>query len=288
MQISGRMTANDANDVALLLRAGALAAPMEIIEERTIGPSLGAENIAKGVHSVLWGFRRHRRLHDHLLQRDGCAFRLSRWRSTCCSWWRCCRLIQATLTLPGIAAIALTVGMAIDANVLINERIREELRGGQRRMRRFTPAIERAFATILDSNVTNFIAGMALFAYGSGPVRGFAVVLCIGIVTSIFSGGRRVARPGQSHLWPPPAARTHLRSDGKLDATEWNSSASSATSRSCPTRRTTTIISLMTFLLAVFFLVTRGLNFSVEFTGGTVIEVHYSAGGRPSGGAGRA
>jgi preprotein translocase subunit SecD len=96
-------------------------------------------------------------------------------------------LMQATLTLPGIAAIALTVGMAIDANVLINERIREELRAGQTPHAAIHAGYERAFATILDSNVTNFIAGMALFAYGSGPIRGFAVVLCIGILTSIFS-----------------------------------------------------------------------------------------------------
>jgi len=186
VQISGRMTVKDANDVSLLLRAGALAAPMEIIEERTIGPSLGAENIAKGEHSVLWGFVAIGIFMIVYYNVVG-AFSTVALAINVLFLLALLSLLQATLTLPGIAAIALTVGMAIDANVLINERIREELRAGQTPHAAIHAGYQRAFATILDSNVTNFIAGVALFAEGSGPVRGFAAVLCIGIVTSIFS-----------------------------------------------------------------------------------------------------
>ena len=186
VQISGRMTVKDANDVALLLRAGALAAPMEIVEERTIGPSLGAENIAKGEHSVLWGFVAIAVFMVVYYNIMG-GFSTAALATNVLFLVALLSLMQATLTLPGIAAIALTVGMAIDANVLINERIREELRAGQTPHAAIHAGYQRAFATILDSNVTNFIAGLALFAYGTGPVRGFAVVLCIGILTSIFS-----------------------------------------------------------------------------------------------------
>ncbi len=186
VQITGRMSVKDANDTALLLRAGALAAPMEIIEERTIGPSLGAENIAKGVHSVLWGFVGIA-VFMSIYYRVVGLFSTLALASNVLFLVALLSLMQATLTLPGIAAIALTVGMAIDANVLINERIREELRAGHTPHAAIHAGYERAFATILDSNVTNFIAGVALFAYGTGPVRGFAVVLCLGILTSMFS-----------------------------------------------------------------------------------------------------
>ena len=186
VQITGRMSVKDANDVALLLRAGALAAPMEIIEERTIGPSLGAENITKGVHSVLWGFVAIAVFMTIYYRLIG-LFSTLALAANVLFLVALLSLMQATLTLPGIAAIALTVGMAIDANVLINERIREELRGGQLPQAAIHAGYQRAFATILDSNVTNFIAGIALFAYGTGPVRGFAVVLCLGILTSMFS-----------------------------------------------------------------------------------------------------
>ena len=187
VQISGRMTAMEATDTALLLRAGSLAAPMEIIEEMTIGPSLGAENIAKGFNSVTWGF---------------CAVAVFM-----CVYYMLFGIIssvalavnllllvamlsmlQATLTLPGMAAMALVLGMAIDANVLINERVREELRGGASPQAAIHAGYDRAWATILDSNVTTLIAGLALLAFGSGPVRGFAVVHCLGIMTSMFSG----------------------------------------------------------------------------------------------------
>jgi preprotein translocase subunit SecD len=186
VQITGRMSVKDANDIALLLRAGALAAPMEIIEERTIGPSLGAENIAKGVHSVLWGFVAIAAFMSFYYRLVGLFSTLA----LACNVLllvALLSLLQATLTLPGIAAIALTVGMAIDANVLINERIREELRAGHTPHAAISAGYARAFGTIFDSNVTNFIAGVALFAYGTGPVRGFAVVLCLGILTSMFS-----------------------------------------------------------------------------------------------------
>ena len=185
-QISGSMTTAEANDVALLLRAGSLAAPMEIIEERTIGPSLGADNIDKGLHSVMWGF-----LAIALFM---CAYYLLFGVfSTLALAFNLLLLVavlsmlQATLTLPGIAAIALTLGMAIDANVLINERVREELRTGASPQAAINAGYERAFATILDSNVTTLIAGIALLTFGSGPVRGFAIVHCLGILTSMFS-----------------------------------------------------------------------------------------------------
>ncbi|WP_395140427.1 protein translocase subunit SecD [Schlegelella aquatica] len=186
VQISGRMTTQEANDVALLLRAGSLAAPMEIIEERTIGPSLGADNIAKGFNSVLWGFVAvgvfmiaYYRLFG-LFSTLALAVNLLLLVALL-------SMLQATLTLPGIAAIALTLGMAIDANVLINERVREELRNGAAPQTAIHAGYERAWATILDSNVTTLIAGVALLAFGSGPVRGFAVVHVLGILTSMFS-----------------------------------------------------------------------------------------------------
>ena len=186
-QISGSMSVVEANDLALLLRAGSLAAPMEIIEERTIGPSLGAENIAKGYSSVTWGFVAvalfmcmYYMLFG-VISSVSLAFNLLLLVAVL-------SMLQATLTLPGMAAMALVLGMAIDANVLINERIREELRGGASPQAAIHAGYDRAWATIIDSNVTTLIAGMALLAFGSGPVRGFAVVHCLGILTSMFSG----------------------------------------------------------------------------------------------------
>ncbi|MCL2021973.1 MAG: protein translocase subunit SecD [Betaproteobacteria bacterium] len=186
VQISGRMTSIEASDVALLLRSGSLAAPMEIIEERTIGPSQGAENIKKGFNSALWGFVAIVAFMClyYLLFGVISAMALS---ANVLFLIALLSILQATLTLPGIAAIALTIGMAIDANVLINERIREELRAGMPPHSAITAGYERAFDTILDANITTMIAGLALLIFGVGPVRGFAVVLCIGILTSIFS-----------------------------------------------------------------------------------------------------
>jgi len=186
VQISGRMTTMEANDTALLLRAGSLAAPMDIIEERTIGPSLGAENIQKGFHSTMWGFAAIAVFMILYYQMFGVVSVLAL-ASNLLFLVAILSLLQATLTLPGIAAIALTLGMAIDANVLINERVREELRAGMPPQAAISEGYERAFGTILDSNITTLIAGLALLIFGSGPVRGFAVVHCLGILTSIFS-----------------------------------------------------------------------------------------------------
>jgi preprotein translocase subunit SecD len=218
VQISGRMSTREANDVALLMRAGALAAPMDIVEERTVGPSLGKENIEKGFNSVVYGFV--------ALAVFMCAYyMLMGLVSTIALGINVLLLIallsmlQATLTLPGIAAIALTLGMAIDANVLINERIREELRWGATPHAAIQAGYERAWGTILDSNVTTLIAGIALLIFGSGPVRGFAVVHCLGILTSMFSavlvsrgivnliyGGRRkLDKISIGQIWKPDA-----------------------------------------------------------------------------------
>jgi len=186
VQISGRMTTMEANDTALLLRAGSLAAPMDIIEERTIGPSLGADNIKKGFQSTMWGFIAIAVFMMLYYQIFGVVSVLAL-ASNLLFLVALLSLLQATLTLPGIAAIALTLGMAIDANVLINERVREELRNGMPPQAAISEGYERAFGTILDSNITTLIAGLALLIFGSGPVRGFAVVHCLGIMTSIFS-----------------------------------------------------------------------------------------------------
>jgi len=185
-QITGLLTSAEANDIALLLRAGSLAAPMEIVEERTVGPSLGQENIEKGFHSTLWGFAAITAFMMVYYALFG-VFSSLALAANLLFLVALLSLLQATLTLPGIAAIALTLGMAIDANVLINERIREELRGGATPQAAIHAGYERAFGTIIDSNVTTLIAGLALLIFGSGPVRGFAVVHCLGILTSIFS-----------------------------------------------------------------------------------------------------
>ncbi len=185
-QISGSMSVNEAADLALLLRAGSLAAPMEIIEELTIGPSLGAENIAKGFHSVAWGFAAIVAFMAVYYMLFGLFSGLAL-AVNLLLLVAVLSMLQATLTLPGMAAMALALGMAIDSNVLINERVREELRNGAAPQAAIHAGYDRAWATILDSNVTTLIAGLALLAFGSGPVRGFAVVHCIGILTSMFS-----------------------------------------------------------------------------------------------------
>ena len=186
VQISGRMTTAEANDTALLLRAGSLAAPMEIIEEFTIGPSLGADNIERGINSVVWGLAAIAVFMCIYYMLFG-VFSSIALGVNVLLLVAILSMLQATLTLPGIAAMALAIGVAIDSNVLINERIREELRSGVSPQAAIHTGYERAWATILDSNVTTLIAGLALLAFGSGPVRGFAVVHCIGILTSMFS-----------------------------------------------------------------------------------------------------
>ena len=186
VQISGRMTTAEANDTSLLLRAGSLAAPMEIIEEYTIGPSLGADNIDRGIHSVVWGMLAVAAFMCVYYRLFG-VFSTIALSVNVVLLLAILSMLQATLTLPGIAAMALALGVAIDSNVLINERIREELREGVSPQAAIQMGYDRAWATILDSNVTTLIVGLALLAFGSGPVRGFAVVHCIGILTSMFS-----------------------------------------------------------------------------------------------------
>lgn len=221
VQISGRMTTVEATDTALLLRAGSLAAPMEIIEERLVGPSLGAANIKAGFESTLWGFIAvsvFMIIYYHL-------FGVFSAIALTCNLFllvAILSMLQATLTLPGIAAMALTLGMAVDANVLINERIREELRENRTPQQAIKEGYDMAFNTILDSNITSLIAGIALLIFGSGPVRGFAVVHCLGILTSIFTSvmvsralvnlwyGRRKKLTSLSigQLWRPDADKS--------------------------------------------------------------------------------
>lgn len=218
-QITGRFTVQETTDLALLIRSGSLAAPMEIIEERTIGPSLGADNIARGLKSTLYGFAGIAIFMTVYYMAFGFISVLAL-AINVTLLIALLSLLQATLTLPGIAAIALTLGMAIDSNVLINERIREELRNGRTPQQAIFEGYEKAFATILDSNITTLIAGLALLIFGSGPVRGFAVVHCLGILTSIFSaffvsrgivnllyGSRKkLARLSVGQVWKPAAA----------------------------------------------------------------------------------
>ena len=213
-QITGMGSAKNAGDLALLLRAGALAAPMDIIEERTIGPSLGAENISKGFHSVTWGFLAIAVFMSIYYMLFG-LFSTVALGFNLLMLVAVLSLLQATLTLPGIAAIALTLGMAIDANVLINERVREELRKGASPQMAISAGYEHAWATILDANVTTLIAGLALLAFGSGPIKGFAVVHCLGILTSMFSAVF-VSR-GLVNLWYGGKKRVKHLSVGQSD-----------------------------------------------------------------------
>jgi preprotein translocase subunit SecD len=185
-QITGMGNAENSTELALLLRSGALSAPMEIVEERVIGPQLGAENIAKGMYSTVYGFAAIAIFMIIYYYMFG-FFSVVALAANLLFLLALLSMMQVTLTLPGIAAIALALGMAIDANVLINERIREELRAGQAPQAAIAAGFDRAWATILDSNVTTLIVGLALLVFGSGPIRGFAVVHCLGILTSMFS-----------------------------------------------------------------------------------------------------
>jgi preprotein translocase subunit SecD len=231
VQISGSMTTVEANDTSLLLRSGSLAAPMEIIEERTIGPSLGADNIAKGFNSVTWGFLVILAfmcvyyMFFGVISSVALAVNLLMLVSVL-------SMLQATLTLPGIAAIALTLGMAIDSNVLINERVREELRSGKSPQQAISAGYDNAWATILDSNITTLIAGLALLIFGSGPVRGFAVVHCLGILTSMFSavffsrglvnlwygGQKKLKSISIGQVWRPDGAAAPVFTDDEPEA----------------------------------------------------------------------
>jgi preprotein translocase subunit SecD len=234
----GRMTSQEASDTALLLRSGALAAPMEFVEESAIGPSLGADNILKGLHSVLWGFV--------AIMVFMCLYYLLFGLISTVSLGvnlllliAVLSMIQTTLTLPGIAAIALTLGMAIDANVLVNERVREELRNGSAPQTAIAAGYERAWATILDSNITTLIAGISLLAFGSGPIRGFAIVHCLGILTSMFSAvffsrgivnlwyGRqkRLKSVLIGQVWKPDASSNVPKPDDELEVDDGQAKA---------------------------------------------------------------
>jgi preprotein translocase subunit SecD len=186
VQISGMANTQEATDISLLLRAGALAAPMDIIEERTVGPSMGQDNINRGIHSTLWGFAAIAVMMMVYYMAFG-AVSVAALAINLLLLVAILSMLQATLTLPGLAAIALALGMAIDANVLINERVREELRNGNTPQASIHAGYDRAWDTILDSNVTTLIAGLALFMFGTGPIKGFAVVHVLGILTSMFS-----------------------------------------------------------------------------------------------------
>ncbi len=213
VQISGSMTVPEANDIALLLRAGALAAPMQIIEERTVGPSLGQQNIAQGFHSVTWGFIAIVAFMCVYYMLFGAVSSIAL-AVNLMLLIALLSMLQATLTLPGIAAMALALGMAIDSNVLINERIREELRNGANPQAAIATGYERAWSTILDSNVTTLIAGLALLIFGSGAVRGFAVVHVLGILTSMFSAV--FFSRGLVNLWYGRKRRLHSVSIGQI------------------------------------------------------------------------
>ena len=186
VQISGMANTQEATDISLLLRAGALAAPMDIIEERTVGPSMGQDNINRGIHSTLWGFAAIAVMMMIYYMAFG-AVSVTALAINLLLLVAILSMLQATLTLPGLAAIALALGMAIDANVLINERVREEMRNGNTPQASIHAGYDRAFDTILDSNITTMIAGLALFMFGTGPIKGFAVVHVLGILTSMFS-----------------------------------------------------------------------------------------------------
>jgi preprotein translocase subunit SecD len=219
-RITGRFTPSETTDTSLILRSGSLAAPMEIIEERSIGPSLGADNIRRGFLSTVYGFAAIAVFMVIYYMLFG-VISVVALASNLLFLIALLSMLQATLTLPGIAAIALALGMAIDSNVLINERIREELRQGRSPQQAISEGYDRAFGTIIDSNITTLIAGLALLAFGSGPIRGFAVVHCLGIVTSIFSSvfvsrglvnliyGRKkkLASVAIGQVWRPDGAR---------------------------------------------------------------------------------
>ena len=186
VQITGMKNTQEATDVSLLLRAGSLAAPMEIVEERTVGPSMGKENIQRGIQSTFWGFVAVIMLISVYYMLFG-LFSSIALSINLILLVALLSTIQATLTLPGLAAMALTVGMAIDSNVLINERIRDEIRNGNTPQASIHLGYQKAWGTILDSNITTLIAGLALFMFGTGPIKGFAVVHVLGILTSMFS-----------------------------------------------------------------------------------------------------
>ena len=264
-QIHGRMSAAEAAELSLLLRSGSLAAPLEIVEERTVGPSLGADNIRRGINSVIGGFAAI----AVFIAAYYAAFGVISVAALLANLLLLTALLaaaNATLTLPGLAGFALTLGMAIDANVLINERIREETDAGRSPATAIHTGYGRAFSTILDANVTTLIAGVALFLFGSGPVRGFAVVLCFGILTSMFS-----AVQGSRAL----VNLSFERRRAKKLSLGFRALNLKRTLPLMKYRKITGALSALFLVICIASLAVRGLNFGVDFTGGTVIETSF-------------
>ena len=263
--ISGNMKSKEAAELSLLLRAGALAAPLEIVEERTVGPSLGADNIKSGINSVIGGFVAIA-LFIALYYTMFGLISVTALLGNVLFLTALLGAIGATLTLPGLAGFALTLGMAIDANVLINERIREEIDAGRKPLAAIEAGYGRAFTTILDSNLTTLIAGVALFVFGSGPVRGFAVVLCLGILTSMFSAiqtSRSMVNIAYERRKPEHLSLGHRLLNLK---------------RVLPLMRYRFVSASMSSIFVVICissLVFQGLNFGVDFTGGSLMEVQF-------------
>ncbi|MEJ2310288.1 MAG: protein translocase subunit SecD [Gammaproteobacteria bacterium] len=264
-QTTGLDSQQEARDLALFLRAGALKAPIDIVEERTIGPSLGQESIDKGFKSIVIGlvlvmifmviYYRFFGLIANLALLVNLVMIVA-----------ILSLLQATLTLPGIAGILLTVGMAVDANVLIFERIREEIRVGSSPQASIQAGYAKALSTILDANITTLIAAVVLFSFGTGPIKGFAVTLFIGIITSMFTailGTRAVVNLlyGGKRLKTLPLGMKFLQKEPKINFMS---------------KRTLALIfSGAIMVIAVAAVGLRGLNFGIDFTGGTLIEVGY-------------
>ncbi|MGI9306130.1 MAG: protein translocase subunit SecD [Gammaproteobacteria bacterium] len=265
-QIHGNMNPAEAAELSLLLRSGSLAAPLEIVEERTVGPSLGADNIRRGVNSVIGGFAAIAVLIAAYYAAFG-VISVGALLANILMLTALLAIAGATLTLPGLAGFALTLGMAIDANVLINERIREEVAAGKPPMSAIHIGYERAFTTIIDSNLTTLIAGAALFAFGSGPVRGFAVVLCFGILTSMFSAVQGSRALVNASFERRRVKKLHLglrllNLKKTLPLMKY--------------RAYTGALSAIFLLVCIVSLGVRGLNFGVDFTGGTVLETEFA------------
>ena len=262
----GRMSNSEAANLALLLRSGSLAAPLEFVEERTVGPSLGADNIARGLNSVIGGFFAIALFIIAYYAVFG-AISVAALMANVLLLTALLGMVGAVLTLPGLAGFALTLGMAIDANVLINERIREEYDAGKSPFAAISTGYGRAYTTILDANITTLIAGVALFAFGSGPVKGFAVVLCFGLLTSMFSAvqaSRSLVNLSVERGNKPKRLLLGLRAlnlKRVLSLMRW--------------RRYTAALSVVLLGVSIGSLATRGINLGVDFTGGTIVEVAF-------------
>lgn len=263
--ITTGLSQNEASRLAILLRAGALKAPMEIIEERTVGPSLGADNIKQGLNSVVIGLALVLVFMAFYYKAFGLIANVALVANIVLIV-AVMSMLQATLTLPGIAGIVLTVGMAVDANVLIFERIKEELRRGVKIQEAILQGYDKAFSTIADANITTFIAAILLFSFGTGPVKGFAITLSIGIATSMFTaimGTRAIVNLvyGNRRLKSLPIA--------------WGKGFGNFSFKLMEKRFLAVALSLAMIAVSVGSLATRGLTLGIDFTGGYLIEVGY-------------